>query len=432
MKRFSFIVLFFCVVQFVTSSAYAEPRFVRQTPGTTSVIVFIHGVLGNGSTSWKNENGKDWPSMLTEDTAFRGYDIFVHDYPTTLAGSSFSISELAENARLIFEAQGVSDYQDIVFVAHSMGGLVLRAYLLRYRPVAEKTRLIYFFSTPSTGSEIASLAGLFSSSPQLFAMKPMDRNATGYLSDLLRDWLAADLKIPSFCAYEKQPTYGVMVVTLASASNLCNKRLDPVQADHINIVKPSGKGDVPYLALSAAMRAVPSKKTSCAPTLDRATLAVECGLSRDDAKRKTVNTIADVKNKLALILSQKEMFLFPTFDTYIRNPTDTNWERVKTETTELLKLVREAMQGILQFDASLRPELGLQGAILAEPDGIRQVLSLIAVQDLRARGNYARDILAASSPTPEAAREFKSKLQGLVEQLSTDLAQLSRKVEASL
>jgi pimeloyl-ACP methyl ester carboxylesterase len=138
--------------------------------------------------------------------------------------------------RLFFQADGVSSLRDVSFIAHSMGGLAARAYLLKNRDVAQNTRLLFFYSTPTTGSEVASITSLITNNPQLTGMKPMQ--SADYLGDLQRQWLAASFQIPSFCAYETRPTYGINVVTQASASNLCNRRLDPIDADHISIVKP--------------------------------------------------------------------------------------------------------------------------------------------------------------------------------------------------
>ncbi len=63
-----------------------------------------------------------------------------------------------------------------------MGGLVARAYLLKYPKVAERVSFMYFFSTPTTGSQLASLATLASSNPQLANMKV--NISTEYLGNL--------------------------------------------------------------------------------------------------------------------------------------------------------------------------------------------------------------------------------------------------------
>jgi hypothetical protein len=81
-------------------------------------------------------------------------------------------------------------------------------------------------------------------------MKPM--NAEDFLADQLRQWLAADFKIPSYCAYEKRDTYGLPIVTIQSATQLCTKPLDPIDADHFDIVKPADINTDSYLAFKAA------------------------------------------------------------------------------------------------------------------------------------------------------------------------------------
>jgi len=89
-------------------------------------------------------------------------------------------------------------------------------------------------------------------------MKPMQ--STDYLADLQRQWLSANFSIPAFCAYETQTTSGVNVVTQASTSNLCNQRLDPINADHISIVKPTSVRDVRYIAFKTAVIQSPGLK----------------------------------------------------------------------------------------------------------------------------------------------------------------------------
>jgi pimeloyl-ACP methyl ester carboxylesterase len=238
----------------IGSAAGGDSRYIRKVESATQVIVFMHGVLGDGTSTWTN-GAAYWPELLTKDPAFDGSSVYVYEYPSNLIKDTFSIDEIAENMRLQFEADGVSTHREIVFLAHSMGGLATRAYLLKYRGVASRVRLIYFFSTPTTGSEIADLAKLISKNPQFGKMKPMQ--SADYLADLQRTWLAADFPFPSYCAYEKQKAYGMLIVTQASAASLCNKHLDPIDADHISIVKPAGTGDVSYLAFKAAFKEAP-------------------------------------------------------------------------------------------------------------------------------------------------------------------------------
>jgi hypothetical protein len=128
--------------------------------------------------------------------------------------------------------------------------LATRAYILKYQNIAPKVRMIYFFSTPTIGSEIASLASLIISNSQLSQMRLMQSDR--YLANLLRNWLAAQFNISLYCAYETQPTYGFLIVTQGSAASLCNKSLNPISENHISIVKPTGPRADSYLAFKGA------------------------------------------------------------------------------------------------------------------------------------------------------------------------------------
>jgi pimeloyl-ACP methyl ester carboxylesterase len=131
--------------------------------------------MGDGLSTWTNQNAY-WPTLLTEDRTFDGSDIFVYSYPTGFV-ATFSIDELAEDMRRVFSASGVTAHQTIIFLSHSMGGLITRAYLLKNRDVAARTSFSYFLSTPTTGSQIASIAQFISNNPQFSKIKLMKPDA---------------------------------------------------------------------------------------------------------------------------------------------------------------------------------------------------------------------------------------------------------------
>jgi hypothetical protein len=147
-----------------------------------------------------------------------------------------------------------------------MGGLVTRAYLLKNRDVAIHTVLAYFFSTPTTGSDLASLIQYLADNPQFGEMETLQ--PADYLANLLRQWLAAGFSFPSYCAYEKRPTYGMQIVTMQSASALCTRALDPIDADHISIVKPTSESSPSYIAFKAAYKSVMENQTKSSTSPD--------------------------------------------------------------------------------------------------------------------------------------------------------------------
>jgi pimeloyl-ACP methyl ester carboxylesterase len=242
----------------LTLSLADEPisKYERKTPaGADSVIVFVHGIRGNGITSWTNKNVY-WPELLTHDHTFDSSDIFVYSYPTGL-WATLAIDELADNMRSVLDVNGVSKYSKIIFLSHSMGGVLTRAYLLNYRDIADKTAFAYFFATPTTASEAASVLGWALKNPQIEELRSM--NPEDYLANLMRHWLDANFSFPSYCAYERKPTDGVMLVNMGSAAALCTRGLDPIDADHIEIVKPEDQNSPSYVAFKRAYMAVQSE-----------------------------------------------------------------------------------------------------------------------------------------------------------------------------
>ena len=245
-----------CVALILSSTAgSAASRFVKHQPGSDTLIVFVHGVTGDGTSTWTNERTRAyWPSLVANDPVFATANVFAYEYPSPIAGRSLNINELAEDLRLTLGEVLLAN-QRLVFVAHSMGGLIVRQYLIKYREVGDRVALIYFYATPTTGSPMALLATLFSKNPQLGNLRPM--KVDEYLGNLQRDWLAAAVlrTIPSFCAYETRPTFSMQIVDQESATNLCNQPLDPIDANHIDIVKPESVNDKRYRTFKSAYTA---------------------------------------------------------------------------------------------------------------------------------------------------------------------------------
>lgn len=243
------------------SAHAADSRFVTHDPARTKVVVFVHGVLGDGTNTWQNTETKAyWPAMMAADRAFADANVYVYEFPSSTVGRSLSVNELAEAMRRRLQGDGVLKHDELVFLSHSLGGLVTRAFLVKYRDSAAKVRMAYFFATPTEGSPSAMLAALASRNPQFKSMYPLQSD--NYLADLQRDWLAARLGIRSFCAYEGKTTYGVLIVDQRSATSLCTESLDPIGENHIDIVKPRNTGADSYIAFRNAYESVLNDKRS--------------------------------------------------------------------------------------------------------------------------------------------------------------------------
>jgi pimeloyl-ACP methyl ester carboxylesterase len=120
--------------------------YVRLSHDNNGVIIFVHGVVGDAISTWTNPDTKAyWPDLLTKDPKFDHYDIFVYEFPSTPVGTSLEIDELADDMKRVLENAEVLGQKELIFLSHSMGGLVTRALLLKYRELIPKVGFIYFF-----------------------------------------------------------------------------------------------------------------------------------------------------------------------------------------------------------------------------------------------------------------------------------------------
>lgn len=227
-------------------------------PEKDRVIVFVNGIFGDAVDTWSNK-GAYWPALLAGDPTFSDTDIYVHSFDSPKIATAENIDELAGRMGDYLDSDAVfQKHKQVVFLCHSMGGLVTRAYLLKKRPNPSTVPMIYFFATPTTGANIAGIASHLSENPQLKYMLPIKED--GYVGDLQNAWLRTsdDPKVnypnsvASFCAYEKLDTWGFRVVERQSATNLCNHETRAVLRDHLGIVKPASTTEEPYVYFKAA------------------------------------------------------------------------------------------------------------------------------------------------------------------------------------
>jgi pimeloyl-ACP methyl ester carboxylesterase len=219
------------------------------------VIIFVHGVLSDGNGAWTHANGAYFPALVADDPLFSDCDVWVYNYLTPRFSRSYDIEELSRDLQRRLEHDKVlANHRQLIFVSHSMGGLITRAFLLNSGISADRVAMLYFYATPTTGSELAALARYMSRNPQFRDMRPLTTVDPGILAKYEADWLRSDLRrVRSHCAYEVLPTRRVtVVVDRVSATHLCNMPLDPLARDHVDIVKPRDRDDDVYLVFRLA------------------------------------------------------------------------------------------------------------------------------------------------------------------------------------
>ncbi|QLA82506.1 alpha/beta fold hydrolase [Acidovorax sp. JMULE5] len=232
----------------------------QATKPSKTALVFVHGIFGAKST-WQGDKAY-WPALMNQSLAGAA-DIYRVDYESFGdAKNGLSVTNIVKAmSDQIDEVVQPKRYSQIIFVAHSLGGNIVRAYLLKVKLRQGHLELdryptAFFLATPSEGSTIASYGQLVLASPLLRALVPLDEN--DFLQLVMMgegDWITKHSAVGCtrnvfLYAYEKKPLLGVMVVPKASAlpwggneSFVSQQTIRGFERNHSTIVKPESLND---------------------------------------------------------------------------------------------------------------------------------------------------------------------------------------------
>lgn len=241
-------------------------------------IVLIHGLLGGAFHSWRQQQSDSiavanltdcWPeTWLPRDLP--NVRILSVEYDTHLSDwmphcphekqtrtISYRSQEILDKLKLA----GVGKKRPVVWVAHSMGGLVLKNMLLiaedkeeEYKSILDNSKGIIFYSTPHFGSQLAEYSRkvrkLLFPSVEVMALSH-DSPQLLYLNDSFKQ-LASDHSIKVLSFGELQSTdigFGKLKIHIVPP-----KSADPgigslilIDTDHLNVCKPISRHSAVYL-----------------------------------------------------------------------------------------------------------------------------------------------------------------------------------------
>ncbi len=230
------------------------------------VIVFVHGIHGSRET-WRASNGAYWPQLIETDPHFQKSDVVVAEYPTPSMRGQYSTVQLSQILWQRLAAQHVWEHREIVFIAHSLGGILTEEMLLNHPDDAVHVPFIVSYSTPHEGSFVANLAKIYDSDPLLTDLR--ESNDNSFLMDLEQRWRStpAVARIHRYCAFEALDTAAgagigrylgahIRVVSYYSATYGCDTDTPPEQivADHIDIVRPANRSADAYTFFATVYR----------------------------------------------------------------------------------------------------------------------------------------------------------------------------------
>jgi len=256
-------------------------------------IVFVHGLGGTSRQTWCKDRDPSlfWPcEWLPQERGLRNARVTSFGYNAHFAsfsskGNILNISDFAKD--LLFKMRFATDQGErelnmgsapIIFVAHSMGGLVVKkAYILgqndiHYNDIVRSVRSMVFLATPHRGTNLADVlnkvlsACIFALSPkQYIAEMKTNSPALQDINEQFRN-LAKNLDIISF--YETLETK-----TVASSTTLILQKdssilgypdeiSKPLEADHHDVCKFTSKEDANYVCVRDILQYLVAKARS--------------------------------------------------------------------------------------------------------------------------------------------------------------------------
>jgi HAD superfamily phosphoserine phosphatase-like hydrolase len=226
-------------------------------------VVFVHGLDGDLRTTWQPEADDDlfFPLMLGTDLPrvaiwSVGYDV------SSLAwkGNTMPLVDRAINILALLEANDIGG-RPIVFIAHSLGGLLVKQMLRHavsygnraWLRIAKQTKGVVFLSTPHAGSDLATWLQYMRlllptvSIQELEAHQPNLRDLNLWYRSAIA---GGSLSVENLVFYEKWLTRGLLVVNATSADPGISGVIPiPIDADHISICKPRLKSGTLYASI---------------------------------------------------------------------------------------------------------------------------------------------------------------------------------------
>jgi tetratricopeptide (TPR) repeat protein len=235
-------------------------------------IVFVHGLRGKSHETWRHgEIGDDdhffWPEELGEDLPDCG--IWSVGYPagfSNWAKRGMILKDRGGNIALRL-VNGKLGGRPIIFVTHSMGGLVVKSLVVGSQTLPDRNRKliakavsgIVFCGTPHRGAAFATAAdalGFFFRGSQEY-VKQMKLNAAGLdnLHDEFIEWQRQN-PVPIDSYAENLDLYGTTrVVSRSSANpNIQRYSVHLVDEDHLSLVKPPDGDHIVYAGVLRFIR----------------------------------------------------------------------------------------------------------------------------------------------------------------------------------
>jgi hypothetical protein len=227
----------------------------------------VHGILSSGETCWRHDNGSYWPELLKDEPELDSLGLYVFTYETGIFSGSYVLGDIVDDLKENMRLDGVLASNQLIFVCHSMGGIVVRKFVVERAPeliIADKKIHLFLVASPSLGATYADwlspLARWFGNA-QADALHFVEKN--NWLTDLDEEFVnlkeGGRLKIKGkelvedrFVELKKIKfwiVWGKQVVERFSGARYFGEPYKVPESDHFSIAKPKDKTAIQHRLL---------------------------------------------------------------------------------------------------------------------------------------------------------------------------------------
>ena len=244
----NFLGLVFCFLYFLLNAqiSLAQGKWLLKENNNENLIVFVHGFTGDATDTWGKFEG-----LLSEDVDLQDWDILFWGYPTKLFAKNQHVYYVGEALKTELK-YSKRKYKNLVLIGHSMGGLVIRSYIIGALKRGEKSELspikkVLLFGTPNDGLLLANFS-IFNRQIDDMAMgekfiDELNKDWSRYVNSKKDDDYHMDIPVTAVIGLEDD------FVTKGSVSSTFDV-VEVVPGNHTKMIKPKDNSSPVYRLVS--------------------------------------------------------------------------------------------------------------------------------------------------------------------------------------
>lgn len=231
----------------------------RKKEKNNSVILFIHGFSGSSAETFGAV-----PKLLINNSKLDGYDVFSVGYSSDIFPSigkglwsvNPDITKVSKYLNTTLNNQ-FFEYEQVVFVAHSMGGLVVQRAILDMDSVTfNKISHVLFFGTPSAGLKKATWFRFWNRQ-----IRDLSSNSN-FVINLRKDWEERFNDTYSFKFRTVAGSKDEFVPVSSSLDPFNEKYHDVIEGNHVTMIQTINDKDVNNQCYQVILGSITNKSSS--------------------------------------------------------------------------------------------------------------------------------------------------------------------------